>query len=413
MNIKGFINTIKEDFVLISGNYFQQITSIFFGLFIAKKISPEAYGVFGLAILLTTYLKFLNLGGQFSINKRLSIRSDSWIAYNYMNLNVIAYPVIIGIILFTFYFFNFIPALNTYYLCIWLFLSLDNLFQIMQGILRAKGLSIVLGNIRFITGAFVLILIFVFLNWKFQKNPIPLFIKLLIVPFIGVFYFLLFPNIRKFLFFPKLKYFKYFNFFILEGFVLGVYVFSQDFLGTIDRFFIATNFSNYDLGIYSFSLSIASPILIVLTTIMYMDYSRYMSVFKGVDNITFIELRSKMVRKFFLLYFVFSTLGILCVYFLLNFYLIEYKPSFIIVFVLLLSYIPDVMCFPYSIYFVANGLSKILIWFVAIGIIVSVLLDVLVICLDLGYVYLVCATIFSKFIMFGCFYYKFKRSYVC
>jgi O-antigen/teichoic acid export membrane protein len=409
MSIKAFIQTVKGDFTLILGNYFQQIASIIFGIIIAKKISPEAYGIFGLAILLTTYLKFLNLGGQFSINKRLSLRSDSWVTYNYMNLNIIVYPFIVGVVLFFLFFFNFIPDLNPYYWFVWLFLIIDNSFQLIQGIIRAKGLSKILGNSRVITGVGVLLLIVLFLKWKFQSSPIPLFLKLVLVPLIGSLYFLLYPNIRRLFFFPKIKSFKYFKFFILEGFVLGVYVFSQDFLGTIDRFFIATNFSNYDLGIYSFSLSIASPILIVLTTIMYMDYSRDMGLFKGASEITFIGLKSKMLKKFFLLYFIFAVLGVLCVYLLLNFYLISYKSSFIIVVILLLSYIPVLFSFPYSLYFVANGLTKYIIWIVVFAIIISVLLDLFTVYLGLDYVYFVCATFFSKFFMFGGFYYKFKK----
>lgn len=407
--MKNILNTIKKDFVLIIGNYFQQIASIIFGILVAKKITPEAYGIFGLAILLTTYLKFLNLGGQFSINKRLSIRSDSWVSYNYLNFNIFIFPILSGIGLYFLFYFNLIPELNVYYVYIWLFLIFDNAFQLIQGVIRARGLSKLLGNSRIITGIIIFVMVFVFLNWEFKNDPLPLFVKLLVIPFIGVVYFICLPDARSFLFFPKIKTYKYFKFFLFEGIVLGVYVFLQDFLESIDRFFIATNFSTYDLGIYSFAASIASPILLVLTTVMYMDYSREMRLFKGLSFKDFQTLKMQMLKKFFFLYIGFTILGIIAVLGLLNFYLIEYKASFIVLVVLLLSYIPSILSYPYSLYFIANGLRNSIIQIIAMGVVISGIFDFIVIVSGLDYIYIIVATFFSKLLIYVFFSFKFKK----
>ena len=409
MNIKSFLNTIKNDFRLIFGNYFQQIASIIFGIVVAKKITPDAYGVFGLAILLTTYLKFLNFGGQFTINKRLSIRTDSWLSYNYLAFNNLVFPIIAGIVLLVFYFFDLIPLLNPYYIYIWLFLIFDNSFQLIQGVIRAKGLSKLLGNSRIYIGVTVFILMFFFINWKFENDSLPLFIKLLIIPLIGVIYFICLPDVRNFLLFPKKNKIKYFKFFIYEGVVLGVYVFLQDFLASIDRFFIATNYLTYDLGIYSFAFSIASPILLVLSTVMYMDYSRYMNLFKGINFQDFQILKLEMLKKFFILFIGFAIIGSVFVYGLLNIYLIEYKSSFIVLFALLITYIPTILSYPYSVYFVANGLNKDLIWIIAIGVVFSAIFDFSIVLSGLSYIYIIFATFFAKLLIYSGFYFKFKK----
>ena len=88
---KTFLGILK-DLRLIIGNYFSQIAGVLFGIYIAEKLLPEAFGVFGLAILIFTYLKFLNFGAQFTINRRLSIRKNSSTALSYLSLNSLIFP---------------------------------------------------------------------------------------------------------------------------------------------------------------------------------------------------------------------------------------------------------------------------------------------------------------------------------
>ena len=407
--IKKIIKILKEDFTLIVGNYFQQFASIIFGVLIAKQLNPEAFGIFGLAILVNNYLKFLNLGGQYSINKRLSLRTDSWTAYNYLNLNVIIYPIIIGIIMIVMLLFNLIPTLNSYYVYIWFFLCLDNAFQLIQGVIRAKGQSELLGKSKIVTGAIIIILVPIFWYFNSENDPFPLFVKLLIVPFIGLIFLFSSKEVRNFIFIPKLKLSKNVKHYISEGVLLCIYVFAQDFLSSIDRFFIATYYSKYDLGLYSFAFSLASPILLVLTTIMYMDYSRHMSLFKDSTKTNFIELKNKMLKKFFSIYIILAILGSVFVYFLLQYYLVQYISSYFVVLVILLVYIPDIMCFPYTVYYVANGENKLIIKIVIVGLILSVILNLSVVYLNANYIYIAGITIIAKFVMYALFKQKFKN----
>lgn len=407
--LKNIFNLIKKDLRLILGNYFQQIVSVLFGVFIAEKILPEAYGIFGLAILLVTYLKFLNFGAQFTINKRLSIRPDSSLSLRYLSLNLFIYPILIGTVLFLFYQFSFMPLLNPYYFYIWCFLSFDNLFQLLQGVLRAKGMSNLMGNTKGVTGLFIGVLIMFFLKWGHNEDPLPLFIKLVIVPLMGVFYLVYLPEVRNFILFPKKISFKKISFFLVEGTVLGVYVFLQDLLSSIDRFFIAANYSILDLGMYSFAFSITGPLLLVLTTVMYMDYSRHMKVFKNIEIEDFNNLTLQILKKLFTLYLVLLIAGLVGIYLLLNLYLTKYMPSFYLIIFMLIGFIPNILTYPYSVYFIANGQNKIITKVIFIGVIITSLLNYLVIIFNMNYYWILGVTVLSKGVLYFLFKKKFKQ----
>lgn len=409
MNLRHIFESIKIDLVLIFGNYFQQVASFAFVIFVAKKLAPEAYAIYGLAILITTYLKFLNLGAQFTINKRLSIRSNSSLALSYFNLNTISYPVLIALVLFSFYFFNIVPLLNDYYPYIWLFLSFENFNQLVQGVLRAKNMSNVLGKSQILIGISVFLLILFFFNWNDYSNPLPLFIKFIITPIVAVIFLSFYAYSRKIIFFPKFFKIKNFKFFVIDGIVLMTYVLSQDLLSSIDRLFAAAYYSKYEFGIYSFAFTIAGPILLLLRTVMFMDYSRYMKVFKNISKKDFLNLRPTLLRKFFFIYVALFALGGIASYFLLEYFLIQYKPAFNLILLMLLLFIPNILSYQYSIYFISNGANKVITLTVFIAIIISAILDLFVV--SFGYdIYLLLISSFgSKLIIYFLFRYKFNK----
>ena len=409
MNLSPFFENIKKDLVLIFGNYFQQVASFVFIIFVAKKISPDAYAIYGLAILTTTYLKFLNLGAQFTINKRLSIRSNSSLVHGYFNLIIIYYPVLIAILLFLFYLFNLVPLLNDYYPYIWIFLSFENFNQLVQGVLRAKDVSNILGKSQILTGISIFILILLFFNYNNFSNPLPLFIKLIITPIVAVIFLSFYAYSRKIIFFPRFFKIKKIKFFLIDGIVLMTYVLSQDLLSSIDRLFAAAYYSKYEFGIYSFAFTIAGPILLLLRTIMFMDYSRYMKVFKNISKKDFLNLRPTLLRKFLFIYVALFALGGIASYFLLDYFLIQYKPAFNLILLMLLLFIPNILSYQYSIYFISNGANKVITSIIFIAIIISAILDLFVV--SSGYeIYLLLVSSFvSKLIIYFLFKYKFNK----
>ena len=409
MNLRSLLESIKKDLVLIFGNYFQQVASFVFVIFVAKKISPDAYAIYGLAILITTYLKFLNLGAQFTINKRLSIRSNSSLALSYFNLIIISYPVLIAVILFLFHFFNLVPLLNDYYPYIWIFLSFENFNQLAQGVLRAKGMSNVLGKSQILIGISVFILILFFFNWNNYSNPLPLFIKFIITPIVAVIFLSFYGYSRKIIFFPRFFKIKHFKFFLIDGIVLMTYAFSQDLLSSIDRLFVAAYYSKNEFGIYSFAFTIAGPILLLLRTVMFMDYSRYMKVFKNISKKDFLNLRPTLLRKFFLIYIALFALGGITSHIVLEYFLIQYKPAFNLILLMLFLFIPNILSYQYSIYFISNGSNKIITLTIFIAIIISAILDLFVVSLGYDIYLLLISSFVSKLIIYFIFRYKFNK----
>jgi len=404
-----FFESIKKDLVLIFGNYFQQIASFVFIIFIAKKISPDTYAIYGSAILITFYLKFLNLGAQFTINKRLSIRSNSSLVNSYLSLIIFSYPVLIAGVLFLIYIFNLAPLLNDYYLYIWIFLSFDNFNQLVQGVLRAKGLSNILGKSQILISICVFILILLFYNWNNYSNPLPLFIKFIITPVVAGIFLGLYAYSRKIIFPSRFFKIKNFKFFLIDGVVLMTYVLLQDFLSSIDRLFVAAYYSKYEFGIYSFAYTIAGPILLLLRTVMFMDYSRYMKVFKKISKKDFLNLRPTFLRKFFLIYFTLFALGGITSYFLLEYFLIEYKPAFNLILLMLLLFIPNILSFQYSIYFISSGANKIITSIIFIAIIISAIFDLIVVFTNHDIYLLLISSFVSKLIIYFLLRFKFNK----
>ena len=75
--LKYLKKSFEKDLVLVIGNYFLQFSNIVFVFYVASKIDPNIYGIFGLAMLIENYLHFLNLGSNQILNKELSIKKDN------------------------------------------------------------------------------------------------------------------------------------------------------------------------------------------------------------------------------------------------------------------------------------------------------------------------------------------------
>jgi len=406
---KKLLLSITKDFRLIIGNYFNQIASVLFGIYIAEKILPESYGVFGLMILLITYLKFLNFGAQFTINRRLSIRKNSPAALSYLKLNILIFPFFAALILIILKYFDFFPELNSYYIYMWVFLSFDNIYQLLQGFLRARDRSKQLGHSKFLIGLVIFILLIYFLNWEEKSNPIPLLVKHVLAPVAGLFYFLSIKSVRDVLIYRikiKISVLKYF---LAEGLALGIYVFMQDFLASIDRLFIALNYSIYDLGIYSFAMSLSGPIMLILSTIIFMDYSRNMNAFNNINKLDFYNLNLEITKKLISLFILIVLFSIPVIYLLLNFYLLEYKLAFPLIVLMLLGNISVPLSFSYSLYFISNKMTNILVKILLFGLCFNLLFNSLILYYELSYVFLICTTVLTKFCIYVIMRFKLKK----
>lgn len=394
------VNYISLDSKLISGNYFFQLISGIYGIYIANQISPEAYGVFGFVVLLITYLKFLNFGAQYIVNKKLSIKNENKFALDYLNINVYLFPVVLALILLILYLIGIFSLSIIFYFFLFFYLSLNNTVQIIEGVLRARDNSKLLGYSRFFSGMIILILLIVFYDWGNDANPLPLFLKTLCIPIATLAFLFTKKSVRSIFSFKINFSYKGFYYFLLAGISLGLYVFSNDLLMSIDRLFISMYYSTYDLGIYSFAYSLGGPVLMIITTIVYMDYSRYMNSFKKINYLDFIKVKREITKKFFLIYFAVILLSIPAVYLLLNYFLNQYSDAFPVVLLVLLSYSTVILSFPYSLYFISNNMVNILVKIMLSGLFLSFIINHIICLLKLDYIYLLLATFLVKICIF-------------
>jgi len=142
---------------------------------------------------------------------------------------------------------------------------------------------------------------------------------------------------------------------------------------------------------------------------MFMDYSRYMKVFKNISKKDFLNLRPTLLRKFFFIYVALFALGGIASYFLLEYFLIQYKPAFNLILLMLLLFIPNILSYQYSIYFISNGANKVITLTVFIAIIISAILDLFVVSFGYDIYLLLISSFVSKLIIYFLFRYKFNK----
>jgi len=400
---KKAYNTVKNDFILILGNYGLRIASFLFTLVVAKKISPANYGVFGLATLIVNYLTYFNFGSQYSINKELSIDIKNRIVNAYAIINTFVYSIILLIFYFFAKYFNLFPSLNDYLYYLFFYPLFFNILEISNGILRAHNQSNKLGLIKLAGTIFVVFVTIYYFFIGVSDNPSPLFSRFLFFSIIQVIvsmyylknYFII--SVDDFVNSINYKNIKYL---IWQGLILSIYITIDGFTKSIDRLFVASFYSKEDLGFYSFGFSLQGPFLLALSSIMYMDFSRILKNLKGSSIYDFRNNINKLYKKLFLIWSFTLIIAIIGCFFFLKFYLPNYYNSFPVVIIYIINYFVTILLFPFTSYFIANNLISRLIKIIIIPNIINIILSYIVVLLNLPFYYIMVVSIPSNLFYF-------------
>ena len=248
------------------------------------------------------------------------------------------------------------------------------------------------------------------MNWGEPDNPFPLFLRLIIAPLVIAAYLMVLARDQGIWFFPKIKALRRAKSMLLEGVLLMTFVFAQDLLSSLDRLFVSGFYDQLDFGLYSFAFTLSAPVMLILRSIMFMDYSRLLNRYKDIDQETFVSDRVLFLKKYGSIYLVLFLIGSVGAYLLLHFFLEEYRESYLYFVLMLVLTVPNLFSFQYSIFLVANNESRFLTKAVLLVLSVACVLNSLIISFDLQIHWLIIASIVSKFLLLLLYRNKFKKS---
>lgn len=406
--------SVEEDLVYIIGNYGIRIASFIFTILVAKKISPENYGLFGLATLIITYITYFNLGSQYSINKELSINIENSKTNAYALINTIFFTALVIIFVITIKFFGLFPSLRPYLYYLLIYPVFFNILEISNGILRAHNLSKKLGLIK-VAGTLVIIVVTVYYYFKgIPDDPTPLFSRFLLFQFVEVavsIYFL--SKIYTFSFSEIKDAFniKYLKYLVIQGLILSLYITIDSFTKSIDRLFIAAFYSKAELGYYTFGVSLQGPFLLAIGSIMYMDFSRALKRFKSSTLVEFNKGVKHIYGKLFIVWIITFVCAAIFCFFFLKYYLPRYFSSYLVVVIYVFNYFTRILVFPYASYYVSNDLTFDLIKIILTPSIINIALSYMVVFFNLPYIFILIVTLPSNVLYYFIIKNKFEKKH--
>jgi len=399
--ISSIKHAVKEDLVYIIGNYGIRLASFVFTILVAKNISPENYGLFGLATLIITYLAYFNLGSQYSINKELSIDITNTKLNAYALINSVAFTVFIISFALFIHGFNLLNDLHPYSYYLILYPILYNILEISNGILRAHNKSTQLGIIKLAGTLGVVGITFYYFIAGVPNDPTPLFLRFLLFQAIEIIISLYFlSKVYKFKFSDirvsiNIKYIKYL---IMQGLVLSLYVTIDGFTKSIDRLFIASFYSKAELGYYSFGVALHGPFLLAIGSIMYMDFSRVLKRFSESNKSDFYLIVNKVYKKLIIIWLITLIASIIFSYLFLKFYVPNYLPSYFVIVIYIFNVITRILIFPYTSFLIANNYQIELIKVIIVPSIINIVLSYTVVLLKFPYIFILLVTFPSNFV---------------
>lgn len=366
MNIvNDLIKSLSKSKLFIIGNYSQQISTFIFTFFIAKQVDPEQYGIVGLIMLMELYFRIFNLGSNLALNKQLSINKADFKALKYWLISVVFYVTLVTLSLVILYYTNRLPILTPYIVVIGAYYGINYLLQSNMGILRAYDEVNSLGmNYLFGTIVTVAITLYYMTN-EVPNSPTPLLQRMLLVAAAQL--------VASQVSIKKLKIdwkgvvgskltFDYLKYMMKEGLSFSAYIFSSDFYSTLDRQLIAYFFGTQELGLYTFALQLVKPIQLLLDSLMYLDFARYLKeYYETMDFQVFTTKSNHFKHKYAILLLILAIPFAGVSYFVIENYFIKYSGSYYITLLVLLFTYVKIENFSLSTFLISTSRYKLLI----------------------------------------------------
>lgn len=394
----AFIKNLKQDKLFIIGNYIKQGAASLFTLLIAKNIDPDSYGIFGLALLAEVYFRFAYLGINHSINKQLSIDKDDLRVYKFYLLSIIYLISVVIVAFIVVSNLNVIPGLKQYFLFLFLYIIFNFIYQCNIGILRAFRFSKALGYTNISSAISTVLILFYYIIYGIPASPEPLFIKLVIVSLVQTiisFSFLVVKRLDLYAIIRQKASAKYYFSLVKQGFYLMIYNYSSDIYNSLDRLFIVNFYGTASLGFYTFANQILKPFNMLIRSFTFLDWSTYLKKYNNASKESYSETTKKFKIKYLFIWISVFFLSITVSYFIIFFYLDNYKMSFFILIVLLFRLLIRLFNFSPANYLISNNHYITLIKNLFTSIVLTALVHYVISYLQIAFIFIVISSVLS------------------
>ena len=355
---KGLIYTIIK--------YFITFVAFIKSLMIAKILGPNLLGSYAYIMLLVEYISYYNLGVYASMNREVAINigDDSKRDYSIQIINTsLTFSIILGgFILFLFFCIGLLPETlfskdfydYRFHIFSYVFLNQFRWFFIRYFRLYEK--YYVLSAFELISNLIMILGVFLFgEKYLLDAAIYSALIANIALLFIG------FPNVKDVHFLWDTKKIKHL---VIIGIPLVLYALSDKVFTSIDRFMIAQYLPREDLGYYQFGNTLALGALMVIDTLTFIFYPKFLKSFHCKTIEDFKEKRIALTTMIFNMEYISTLLvlvsGLLIPIFI-NFIMPNYLNSIMIAKILLIGFCFKPITFLTSSFLVANNRQPILI----------------------------------------------------
>lgn len=289
--IKGFYSKNKEfltELVIITlSKYYKQGLLFIKGLLLAKYLSVEEFGVYGLFLIFLTFSAVISFGSTYSLNKKLSLDNnlnDSKIIIN-RSFVILLLSNFVFLLLFLFVLINLDTAFGRSFILVYLIIVLQQINLFYENILRAlqrfKKISVGL----FILSTIDIVLIIALLN-NINVNWVLLFYFISVVV-TNLYYVVVTREVISLTgLFKYLLEIKSDRIELSKHFLLGVSLlfYNLNYLLSInvDKIVVNVAYGVESLGIYTFATNIVAGTLVLLQGLNYITYPKLLNKFSSI-----------------------------------------------------------------------------------------------------------------------------------
>lgn len=394
---------IKATFIYTTSRYIEKGIGFIKGIIVAKYLGPGSLGVWGVIGLIRMYIKYLNLGIIYSMNKEISINRDnlndnlkiqnnSFTFILIVSLLILILSIIIKIFNINISLFNEYKFIANNILLIGIIGALDQIRLYFQNYFRAyeNFLDLAISNILFSLTNLIVIVVLI--------NEYKLYSLLfgLILSYIITNLYLFIRKNENFdlvldleVIIPLLK-----TGFSLMLYTLGVFAFNS-----IDRIMITNFLSKSDMGYYTLAFQIISAVIMSVQTFNYIVYPKILNKIgnmkKNKDMILLTDKYSKYVTTL-------AAILIFIAYILINPFiktlLVDYIKSIFIIRVILIGQFFVLSSSIVNNMLIAKNKQNSLVKLLIFMILISIILNFIMLKMGLGLNGIAIATAISYFL---------------
>tara|TARA_B100000035_G_C21035614_1_gene570754 strand:- start:4238 stop:5632 length:1395 start_codon:yes stop_codon:yes gene_type:complete len=274
---------LKEGLVYTVIKYFITFVAFIKSLLIAKTLGPSLLGSYAYIMLLVEYISYYNLGVYASMNREVAInmgdKSKREYSINIINASLTFSILFGGFIFLIFFCLGYLPEnlfsedFQNYRFHIFAYVLLNQFRWFFIRYFRLYEQYYILSFFEFASNAIMIIGVF-FFGGKYLLNAA--IYSALVANIICVFIAL--PNVKSVRFFWDFEKVKYL---VKIGIPLILYGLSDKLFTSIDRFMIAQYLPREDLGFYQFGNTLAFGALMLIDTLTFIFYPKFLKTFYG------------------------------------------------------------------------------------------------------------------------------------